>query len=95
MCENTTKNFNKIMNNLYYICELDKNKDNHFEKIASYLNEDMPNDKVFYNALIEKDLYSKNICKFILGSVENNNKEKINLKDFTIEHVLPQNKNSK
>lgn len=45
-------------------------------------------------ALINNNLYRKNaICKYLLVSIENQGKEKVETENLTIEHVLPQNSN--
>ena len=73
--------------------------DNYFEKFVIFLNEirtndRMPTDKDFEHALIYKQLYKKNICKYLLSVIENSSKEHIDVSNLTIEHILPQKENA-
>lgn len=53
-----------------------------------------PNDEEFRNDFIIKDIYNMRIRNYILSKLENyNNKAPINIENFTIEHIMPQNKN--
>ncbi|NYT79075.1 DUF262 domain-containing protein [Alcaligenaceae bacterium] len=53
-----------------------------------------PSDKEFFEQLCKANLYEKKgICKFVLDRLENNSKEMIDTSNFSIEHVMPQNKN--
>lgn len=52
-----------------------------------------PSDEEFLTALCEGDLYGKKTCRFVLERLENDSKEQIDTSDFSIEHVMPQNKN--
>ncbi|UTI52411.1 DUF262 domain-containing HNH endonuclease family protein [Fusobacterium polymorphum] len=63
-----------------------------FEKIKT--RDKIISDKEFKQALIYKPLYKKPICKFILSTIENSTKEKIDILNLTIEHILPQKENS-
>ena len=54
----------------------------------------MPTDKDFEYALIYKQLYKKNICKYLLSVIENSSKEHIDVSNLTIEHILPQKENA-
>lgn len=54
----------------------------------------MPSDKEFKEALLYKPLYKKTICRFILSSIENSSKEKIDTSNLTIEHIFPQKENA-
>lgn len=48
----------------------------------------------FKNDLVIKDVYNMRIRNYILSKLENSyNKAPINLENFTIEHIMPQNKN--
>lgn len=55
---------------------------------------EFPNDERFINAFISKDIYNMRTRNFILAHLENfNNKEPIIIENYTIEHIMPQNKN--
>ncbi len=56
-------------------------------------NSRYPQDTEFKQALINRDLYESRICRYVLDHLQNNSKEKIDTSSFTIEHVMPQNKN--
>jgi len=44
--------------------------------------------------LMERDLYHSRICNYFLRKIENEGrKEAVYLSDYTIEHIMPQNKN--
>ena len=50
-----------------------------------------PTDAEFREALETRDVYDMRHCHYLLDRLENDSKEKIETKDFSIEHVLPQN----
>ena len=53
-----------------------------------------PTNLDFSNELKKRNLYMMRICKYILTKLENyQNKEPIQSANYTIEHILPQNKN--
>jgi uncharacterized protein with ParB-like and HNH nuclease domain/predicted transport protein len=52
-----------------------------------------PSDTEFRDALETRDVYAMRSCAYLLDRLENDSKEKIDTKAFTIEHVLPQNEN--
>lgn len=55
----------------------------------------IPTDDEFEYALKNNDLYTKHaLCRYLLVSIENQGKEKVVTDNLTIEHVMPQNKNS-
>ena len=96
-CE-TTKNLNKFFRSLYNRV-FDGDYKNYYEKFVNFLNntrtnDRMPNDKEFEYSLMYKPLYTKPICKFVLSLIENSSKEHIDIKELTIEHVLPQKENA-
>ena len=75
------------------------NYDNYDEKFLIFINDlksndRMPTDKEFERALINKPLYKKPICKFVLSAIENSTKERLDVSNLTIEHILPQKENS-
>lgn len=52
-----------------------------------------PNDDMFKSALFSRNMYSLRISKYVFVKLENEgNKEPIPYKGYTIEHILPQNK---
>ncbi len=76
-----------------------ENKQNYYDAIISFLTQltskdALPSDEMFSAALTNNNLYRKNaLCKYLLSSIENSGKEKIEINNLTIEHILPQNKN--
>lgn len=53
-----------------------------------------PDDERFKSDFIIKDIYNIRIRNYILSKLENfKNKAPINIENFTIEHIMPQNKN--
>lgn len=55
---------------------------------------EFPKDDEFSQRFVEKDIYHMRIRQYILGKLERyNNKEKLDLGSFTIEHVMPENEN--
>ncbi|MCM1288750.1 MAG: DUF262 domain-containing HNH endonuclease family protein [Clostridium sp.] len=92
------KNLSKFMKSMYDRV-IDGNYDNYYEKFVIFLNDSktndrMPTDKEFEYALINKPLYKKPICKFVLSVIENSMKEHLDVSNLTIEHILPQKENS-
>ena len=52
-----------------------------------------PNDEMFKTALYSRNMYSLRISKYVFVKLENEgNKEPISYSGYTIEHILPQNK---
>jgi predicted transport protein len=51
-----------------------------------------PNDSEFRDFLETRDIYGLRQCKYLLDRLENDSKEKIDTASFSIEHVMPQNK---
>ena len=96
-CE-INKNMAKFMKSLYARV-IGTDYDNYFEKFVIFLNDTrsndrMPTDKEFEDSLIYKQLYKKNICKYLLSVIENSSKEHIDVSNLTIEHILPQKENA-
>lgn len=55
---------------------------------------EFPKDEEFAQRFIEKDIYHMRIRQYILGKLEKyDNKEKLDLGSFTIEHIMPENEN--
>jgi len=76
-------------------------KSNYYDSITAFFmrlntKDRVPTDDEFKNALVHGNLYQKkNLCKLILTTIENNNSnEIIDVKNLTIEHVLPQTLNN-
>ncbi len=95
-CE-INKNLSKFMKSMYDRV-IHGAYDNYYESFVKFLNDlrtnnRMPTDKEFKNALLYKPLYKKPICKFILSELENSTKERIELSNLTIEHIMPQKEN--
>lgn len=52
-----------------------------------------PNDIEFRNSLVVKDVYNFRNRNYMFGQLENlHRKEFVNISDYTIEHIMPQNK---
>ena len=90
-----TNSLNKTFANLY------KNIDkvNYIESFTVALQmmdsyRRFPSDDEFMSELIVKNVYSMRNISYLLGKLENyDHKEKIIVEDYTIEHIMPQNKN--
>lgn len=86
-----SKTFATLKNNINY--------DDYFNSIKAafyFLDsyKSFPNDEKFSAELRSRNIYSMRICKYILTKLENHqNKEPIQSANYTIEHILPQNKN--
>lgn len=85
----------------YLYSRLFKNIDNkqfYYDTILSYFHQlntkdALISDEDLISNLIKSDLYHKNVvCKYILYKMENHNsKEIVDVKNLTIEHIMPQN----
>lgn len=96
-CE-INKNLSQFMKSMYDRA-FDGSYDNYYEKLVIFLNDlrandRMPTDAEFTEALVHKPLYKKPICKFVLSVIENSSKERIDVSNLTIEHILPQKENA-
>ena len=86
-----SKTFATLKNNINY--------DDYFNSIKAafyFLDsyKSFPNDEKFSAELRSRNMYSMRICKYILTKLENyQNKEPIQSANYTIEHILPQNRN--
>lgn len=84
--------YDRVFNNV-------ANKDYYYDSIVCFFKQltskdALVNDAMFVEALKYKNLYRKNaLCKYLLGAIENQGKEKVNIDLLTIEHIVPQNKN--
>ena len=64
----------------------------HFNKMTSYRR--FPNDEEFVTELTCRDLYNFRSRSYWLRRLENHDrKERVNVSEYTIEHILPQNNN--
>ena len=87
-----------LYKNLYNrVFKDETNKKDYYKAIHSFFMQLTTKDRVptndeFVHALIYDNLYQKkNVCKYILTSIENDgNNETIDVKSLTIEHVMPQ-----
>jgi uncharacterized protein with ParB-like and HNH nuclease domain/predicted transport protein len=64
----------------------------YIQSLKSY--KEYPSNELFIEEIVKKDVYNFRNCKYLLEKLENyNKKEKISADNYTIEHILPQNKN--
>ena len=96
ICGIPANSFNKTFANLYK--EIDR--DNYLESFkASLLNKDsyrrFPSNEEFVREIQGKDVYNFRNKNYLLSKIENSqhSKEVIDLGQFSIEHILPQNPN--
>ena len=84
--------YNRVFNN-------EANKEHYYDAIVSFMMQltsknVIPSDENFLLALQERNLYAKKkVCKLLLAAVENQTKEKLEVSQLSIEHIMPQNKN--
>lgn len=95
ICGVPTNSLNKTFANLSR--EIDK--ENYLESVrAAFLLKEgyrrFPNDEEFVRELVIKDVYNFRNRNYLLRKLENHNrKEIIDIESYTIEHIMPQNKN--
>lgn len=102
ICEVGSNSLRGLYKTLYSrVFNNEENKNHYYDSIVSFLKQIaskdiVPDDKTFTLSLIQNDLYHKHaICKYLLAAIENDGtKEKIEVDNLTIEHVMPQNKNT-
>lgn len=99
MCEIASNSLRGLYKTMYArVFSSPEHKEHYYDSIVSFLTQltsrdEMPSDKVFVEALKKNNLYRKYaLCRFLLTSVENQGKEKIQTDNLTIEHIMPQNK---
>ena len=99
MCEIASNSLRGLYKTMYArVSSSPEHKEHYYDSIVSFLTQltsrdEMPSDKVFVEALKKNNLYRKYaLCRFLLTSVENQGKEKIQTDNLTIEHIMPQNK---
>lgn len=55
---------------------------------------EFPNDEQFFSSFVIRDMYNMRTRNYVLSRLENyDNKAPINIGNYTIEHIMPQNKN--
>lgn len=95
ICGIPTNSLNKTFVTLYKNIK----QENYFEGVKAALllldsYKRFPNDVEFENALLIKDVYNFRNRNYLLSKIENfNRKEFVNVSDYTIEHIMPQNEN--
>ncbi|WP_213532067.1 DUF262 and DUF1524 domain-containing protein [Paenibacillus sp. J45TS6] len=95
ICGVPTNSLNKTFSNLSK--EIDKT--NYLESAqVAFINKEsykrFPNDEEFTREIMVKDIYNFRNRNYLLRKLENNNrKEVVNIESYTIEHIMPQNKN--
>ena len=96
ICDIPTNSLNKTFANL--ASEIEKEKYLESIKAAFSLKDNyrrFPTDKEFKNQFVTKNVYNTTrIRKHLLDKLENHErKERVNVEDYTLEHIMPQNKN--
>ena len=96
ICDIPTNSLNKTFANL--ASEIEKEKYLESIKAAFSLKDSyhrFPTDKEFKNQFVSKNVYNTTrIRKHLLDKLENHErKERVNVEDYTLEHIMPQNKN--
>lgn len=95
ICSIPTNSLNKTFSTL----SRDIDKDNYLESFKGIMkNKDsyrrFPSDEEFRRELRTRDLYHFRNIKYLLRKLENyNTKEPLNIENYTIEHIMPQNEN--
>lgn len=95
VCEIPTNSLNSTFRTLGR--SLDKNRylaslQETFLDMPSYRR--FPSDDEFKRALVKRNLYNSSRCNYCLRRLENyHRKERVPIQEYTIEHILPQNKN--
>ena len=94
ICGIPTNSLNKTFANL----ASEIHRDSYLESIKAAFNlketyRQFPIDTEFREQFIIKQAYNLKIIKYLLGKLENHErKERVNVDDYTIEHIMPQNK---
>lgn len=99
MCEIASNSLRGFYKTMYArVFNSPENKKHYYDSIVSFLTQltsrdEMPSDTMFLEALKKNNLYRKYaLCRFLLTTVENQGKEKIETANLTVEHIMPQNK---
>lgn len=98
ICNLPTNRLRGLFASLYdRVFKIKKNKNFYYEAINKYLFtistiDVMPSEENTKHALMESQLYqNKNLCNLLLNDIENgNSNEKIDLRNLSIEHIMPQ-----
>jgi len=95
ICGIPTNSMNKTFSNLYKSVQKDKYVESvkaSFQLLESYKR--FPLDAEFEKEIIMKDVYNFRSRNYLLSKLENyKRKELVNVDNYTIEHVMPQNPN--
>lgn len=99
ICEIGSNSLRGLYKTLYTrVFARSENKQYYYDSLVSFFQQltskdALPDDKTFILALKQNNLYRKNaLCKYLLISIENQGKEKLETEDLSIEHIMPQNK---
>lgn len=95
VCGIQTNSLNKTFAAFNRVVKKDHYKESveaHFLLQTSYRR--FPKNNEFFEEIQIRDLYNFHNCRYLLRKLENyNRKEQINVNEYTIEHILPQNEN--
>ena len=95
ICGIPTNSMNKTFANLYKSVKKDQYVESvkaSFQLLLSYKR--FPADSEFEKEIVLKDVYNFRSRNYLLSKLENNNrKESVNVDNYAIEHVMPQNPN--
>ncbi len=97
ICELPSNALSKIFSNLDDEVNKYSNFEKYIEKLQAILTQKksssaFPTDTEFRNSLIQRNIYSFKHRNYLLEELENfDNKEKVNINELTIEHIMPQN----
>jgi uncharacterized protein with ParB-like and HNH nuclease domain/predicted transport protein len=95
ICGILTNSLNKTFATLYKLI----NRESYLESVQAAFQlmdtyKRFPNDMEFENEIINKDVYNFRSRNYLLSKLENySRKEPVNVDEYTIEHILPQNPN--
>lgn len=100
ICEVGSNSLRGLYKTLYgRVFANEDNKKHYYDAVVSFFKQltskdALIDDDTFVQALKYNNLYRKNaLCKFLLVDIENQGKEKIEIEELSIEHIMPQNKN--
>lgn len=95
ICEIPTNSLNKTFN----LAIKSIKEENYLSSVRAFFMmldsyKRFPDDDEFVRSLRIRDIYNMRIRNYILSKFENfNNKAPINIENYTVEHIMPQNKN--
>lgn len=102
ICERPTNALSKVFKNLYRdLKSIPDYKYNYYDCLSVILmkkrySASFPLENELKHAFASKDMYKFMYIRFLLEKLENhNNKEKVTMENLSIEHIMPQNLNSK